>query len=100
MFGFSAIEMQAVTALAHLRAAILFIMDASEMCDKSLEDQVKLFESIQPLFANKPVFVGLNKGLSFLRATPVLWQEMRTGMTLFSGHLSSLGAGRGEDSAA
>jgi nucleolar GTP-binding protein len=53
--------MQAVTALAHLKASILFIMDISEMCDHSIEQQVRLFESIQPLFANKPVFIGLNK---------------------------------------
>nr|CAD7397290.1 unnamed protein product [Timema poppensis] len=37
------IEMQAVTALAHLRSA------------------VKLFESIKPLFTNKPLIVVLNK---------------------------------------
>lgn len=55
------IEMQAVTALAHLKAAILFMVDISEMCDHSLEEQIRLFESIQPLFANKPVFIGLNK---------------------------------------
>ncbi|KHN73763.1 putative nucleolar GTP-binding protein 1 [Toxocara canis] len=55
------IEMQAITALAHLRAAVLFIMDASEQCDHTIEEQVALFESIRPLFANKPVFVGLNK---------------------------------------
>lgn len=34
------IEMQAVTALAHLRAAVLYVMDLSEQCDHSLEDQV------------------------------------------------------------
>lgn len=55
------IEMQAVTALAHLKATILFMMDISEQCDRTIEEQYKLFESIQPLFANKPVFVGLNK---------------------------------------
>nr|CAD2184083.1 unnamed protein product [Meloidogyne enterolobii] len=55
------IEMQAVTALGHLKASILYIMDISELCDHSIEQQIKLFESIQPLFANKPVFVGLNK---------------------------------------
>uniref|UniRef100_F1KX82 Nucleolar GTP-binding protein 1 n=1 Tax=Ascaris suum TaxID=6253 RepID=F1KX82_ASCSU len=55
------IEMQAITALAHLRAAVLFIMDASELCDHTVEEQVALFESIRPLFANKPVLVGLNK---------------------------------------
>lgn len=55
------IEMQAVTALAHIKAAIVFMMDISEQCDYSLDDQFQLFESIKPLFANKPVFVGLNK---------------------------------------
>lgn len=53
--------MQAVTALAHLKAAVLFIMDISEQCDRTIEEQFLLFESIKPLFANKPVFVGLNK---------------------------------------
>ncbi|VDN30732.1 unnamed protein product [Gongylonema pulchrum] len=55
------IEMQAITALAHLRAAVLFIIDISEMCDHTIEEQVALFESISPLFVNKPVLVGLNK---------------------------------------
>jgi nucleolar GTP-binding protein len=55
------IEMQAVTALAHLRAAVLYMMDPSEQCDQTLEDQVKLFESIKPLFLNKPLLVVLNK---------------------------------------
>jgi nucleolar GTP-binding protein len=35
------IEMQAVTALAHLRAAVLYVMDLSEQCDHTLEDQVE-----------------------------------------------------------
>ncbi|EJW82467.1 GTP-binding protein [Wuchereria bancrofti] len=55
------IEMQAITALAHLRAAVLFIMDISETCDHTIEEQVALFESIRPLFVNKPVLIGLNK---------------------------------------
>ncbi|KHJ47023.1 NOGCT domain protein [Trichuris suis] len=70
------IEMQAITALAHIRAAVLYIMDVSEQCNYGIEEQairtfisialsvkfqIALFESIQPLFANKPVLVGLNK---------------------------------------
>ncbi|XP_029155792.1 nucleolar GTP-binding protein 1 [Nylanderia fulva] len=55
------IEMQAVTALAHLRAAILYFFDLSEQCGHSLEEQVKLFESIKPLFTNKPLIIVLNK---------------------------------------
>lgn len=55
------IEMQAITALAHLRAAILYVMDVSQQCGHSLEDQLSLFDSIKPLFANKPTFIVLNK---------------------------------------
>lgn len=36
------IEMQAITAMAHLRASILYIMDVSEQCGYSIEEQVKL----------------------------------------------------------
>ncbi|CAG9813728.1 unnamed protein product [Phaedon cochleariae] len=55
------IEMQAVTALAHLRACVLYFLDPSEQCGHSLDEQVKLFESIKPLFANKPLIVVANK---------------------------------------
>lgn len=73
------IEMQSVTALAHLRAAVLFFIDIryaslilvvgahavltmhSEQCGYSLKAQCNLFKSIKPLFANKMVFIVLNK---------------------------------------
>ncbi|KAJ8935131.1 hypothetical protein NQ318_015786 [Aromia moschata] len=55
------IEMQAVTALAHLRACILYFLDLSEQCGHTLEEQIKLFDSIKPLFANKPLIVVANK---------------------------------------
>ncbi|CAH3174575.1 unnamed protein product [Porites lobata] len=55
------IEMQAITALAHLRAAILYVMDISEQCGHTLEEQIELFNGIRPLFANKPLLVILNK---------------------------------------
>ncbi|XP_006823902.1 GTP-binding protein 4-like [Saccoglossus kowalevskii] len=55
------IEMQAITALAHLRAAVLYIMDTSEQCGHTIEEQVDLFKNIQPLFANKPLLIILNK---------------------------------------
>jgi nucleolar GTP-binding protein len=55
------IEMQSVTALAHLRSAICFFIDISEQCGYSLKAQCNLFRSIRPLFANKMVFIVLNK---------------------------------------
>jgi len=55
------IEMQAVTALAHLQASILFFLDVSEQCGFTIEQQLSLFESIRPLFANKPLMLVANK---------------------------------------
>lgn len=55
------IEMQAITALAHLRSAVLYFMDLSEQCGYTIEAQVQLFNSIKPLFANKPTFLVINK---------------------------------------
>ena len=34
------IEMQAITALAHVRAAVLYFMDVSELCGNTIEQQV------------------------------------------------------------
>ncbi|KAI8107345.1 hypothetical protein M9434_001987 [Picochlorum sp. BPE23] len=55
------IEMQSITALAHLRAAVLYVVDISEQCGFTLEQQATLFHSISPLFANKPVMIVMNK---------------------------------------
>ncbi|XP_078121195.1 GTP-binding protein 4 [Sander vitreus] len=55
------IEMQAITALAHLRAAVLYVMDVSEQCGHNLQQQLELFNSIKPLFANKPLIIVANK---------------------------------------
>merc|ERR1739838_212122 len=55
------IEMQAITALAHLRAVVLYIMDVSEQCGNTVEAQFALFNNIRPLFANKPLIVVVNK---------------------------------------
>jgi nucleolar GTP-binding protein len=55
------IEMQAITALAHLRAAVVYVSDPSEQCGHSIEEQISLFNNIKPLFANKPLLFVLNK---------------------------------------
>ena len=55
------IEMQSITAIAHLRSAILYFMDLSEQCGYSVQAQIQLFKSIKPLFANKLAFVVINK---------------------------------------
>eukprot|EP00339_Tiarina_fusa_P005479 CAMPEP_0117024230 /NCGR_PEP_ID=MMETSP0472-20121206/18013_1 /TAXON_ID=693140 ORGANISM="Tiarina fusus, Strain LIS" /NCGR_SAMPLE_ID=MMETSP0472 /ASSEMBLY_ACC=CAM_ASM_000603 /LENGTH=506 /DNA_ID=CAMNT_0004730597 /DNA_START=432 /DNA_END=1952 /DNA_ORIENTATION=- len=55
------IEMQSITALAHLRAAVLFVIDLSEQCGYSLQQQLSLLKSIKPLFSNKPLLLVANK---------------------------------------
>lgn len=55
------IEMQSITAIAHLRSAIMYFMDLSEQCGYSVQAQMQLFQSIKPLFANKLVFIVINK---------------------------------------
>lgn len=55
------IEMQSITALAHLRAAVVYIIDISTTCGYSIAQQVELFNSIKPLFANKPLVIAINK---------------------------------------
>jgi nucleolar GTP-binding protein len=55
------IEMQSITAIAHLRSAIMYFMDLSEQCGYTVSAQIALFKSIKPLFSNKLVFVVINK---------------------------------------
>ncbi|PVU84948.1 hypothetical protein BB559_007293 [Furculomyces boomerangus] len=55
------IEMQSITALAHLRAAVLFFIDLSEQCGYSIETQLSLFNSIKPLFGNRPTLLIMSK---------------------------------------
>lgn len=55
------IEMCSITALAHLRAAILFFLDISGSCGYSITQQAALFHSIKSLFMNKPLIIVCNK---------------------------------------
>jgi nucleolar GTP-binding protein len=55
------IEMQAITALAHLPCCVLYFLDPSGQCGYTVEQQLSLFHSIKPLFANKQLLVVCNK---------------------------------------
>lgn len=55
------IEMQSITALAHLQCCVLYFIDISCECGYTIEQQLSLFQNIQPLFVNKPVFLICNK---------------------------------------
>ncbi|KAM0058881.1 putative nucleolar GTP-binding protein [Helianthus debilis subsp. tardiflorus] len=55
------IEMCSITALAHLRAAVLFFLDISGSCGYTISQQAALFHSIKSLFMNKPLIIVCNK---------------------------------------
>ncbi|CAA0834746.1 Nucleolar GTP-binding protein 1 [Striga hermonthica] len=55
------IEMCSITALAHLRAAVLFFLDISGSCGYSIAQQAALFHSIKSLFLGKPLIIVCNK---------------------------------------
>ncbi|ESQ35834.1 hypothetical protein EUTSA_v10009939mg [Eutrema salsugineum] len=55
------IEMCSITALSHLRAAVLFFLDISGSCGYSIAQQAALFHSLKPSFVNKPLVIVCNK---------------------------------------
>jgi nucleolar GTP-binding protein len=54
------IELQAIAALRHLRGAVLFILDPSEYCGFSLEEQLRLLSDVRG-WLHLPVLVVANK---------------------------------------
>lgn len=55
------IEMQSISALAHINCAVLFFLDPSENCGYPLETQCALFKSLAPIFAQRSVYLVSNK---------------------------------------
>jgi nucleolar GTP-binding protein len=54
------IELQAILALNYLANLILFIIDASEFCGYTIDEQINLFKEIRELF-KVPIVVAINK---------------------------------------
>jgi len=55
------IEMQSITALAHLQCAVLFFLDISGQCGYTVQQQCSLFDNISPLFSSKPLMIVATK---------------------------------------
>ncbi|KAM0681020.1 Nucleolar GTP-binding protein 1 [Glugoides intestinalis] len=51
------IEMLTITALAHLKSAVLFFMDLSEECGYSITEQISLYNSLSPLLSSQILIV-------------------------------------------
>ncbi|ACX72624.1 small GTP-binding protein [Methanocaldococcus vulcanius M7] len=54
------IELQAILALNYLANVVLFVIDASEFCGYTIEDQINLLREVKQLF-NVPIIVAINK---------------------------------------
>ena len=54
-------ERQAIAALAHLADAVLFLIDPTETCGYSLDEQVRLLGEVEGLFPEVPILVAENK---------------------------------------
>lgn len=55
------IELQAMTALTHLKTCVIFFIDLSEMCDMTIEKQLNIFHCLEPTLTDKPMFMACNK---------------------------------------
>lgn len=55
------IERQAIAALRHLGDVIVFLVDASEHCGYSLDDQLKLLKDTRATFPDTPFLVAASK---------------------------------------
>ena len=55
------IEKQAITALKYLAHVIIFMIDPSEACGWTIDDQFNLLEEVKRMFPLVPVFAVFNK---------------------------------------
>ena len=55
------IEKQAITALKYLAHVIIFILDPSEACGWSINDQTNLLHEVQRMFPIIPILIAFNK---------------------------------------
>lgn len=57
----NAIELQAITALKYLANVVIFMIDPSEACGWTFEQQVTLLTEVQKMFPLTPILIALNK---------------------------------------
>ena len=55
------IELQAITALKYLARVIIFILDPSETCGWTFDQQITLLNEVRKMFPLTPLLIALNK---------------------------------------
>ena len=71
----NAIEMQAIAALKHIGSLVLFIVDKTEECGTSLQEQYHLLEEVGDLLEGREILVVTSKA-DVLDPRPTQWNEV------------------------
>ena len=72
----NAIEMQAIAAIEHVGALCIFLMDISESCGTSLEDQHNLLEEVKSLLPEIDMIVVVSKA-DLMDPLPQNWEQVK-----------------------
>ena len=70
------IEMQAIAALEHVGSLVLFLVDESESCGTSYEEQMNLLEEVETLLPETELMVVTSKA-DLLDPLPEMWDEVQ-----------------------
>ena len=71
----NAIELQAIAALENIGSLVLFLMDESEACGTSIEEQKHLLEDVQELLPGTDLMVVTSKA-DLRTPLPEMWDEV------------------------
>jgi nucleolar GTP-binding protein len=69
------IELQAIAALEHIGSLVLFLMDESEACGTSIDEQMNLLEDVQAMLPGTDLMVVTSKA-DLLDPLPDMWTEV------------------------
>jgi nucleolar GTP-binding protein len=70
------IEMQAIAALEHVGSLVLFLIDESESCGTSYDEQMNLLEEVRTLLPETELMVVTSKA-DLLEPRPEMWDEVK-----------------------
>ena len=70
------IELQAISALEHLGSLVLFLIDESQNCGTSIEEQLSLLEDVKHLLPGTDLLIVSSKA-DLLDPKPENWEEVK-----------------------
>lgn len=76
MYDRNTIELQAIAAIQHVGSLCIFLMDISEKCGTSIEDQNNLLAEVKELLPEIDMIVVVSKG-DLMDPLPVNWDEVK-----------------------